>query len=712
MANRRDNTDEDQMSDHDSIYSNDQDIQSRAVSLSDITTDNVDDILHEQFNRFHPSLPAATLVHNTPYFLSSGDIIKKFGLSQIQFEALYQIIMSNKLVPRRRIALVSLLLPRNNVPEWCVTRIIARIPNNSVKLNKRLLQWIISIYDMIESDNEQYNNLYPVLFHYLTIAGIRTELCHLLYYMTRKNRVTKYRVKKLKEMIDKEKDNIALIALLMVYKSYDDSIEISENVRLRGAIAFEHPDPETKNNLMNIRMLWSNNDETGLYRPPITLGSTSVPRNKRKRNQDPQELKKATIQFRNLDVQEVLRMAEHIDQFKLSEQLDRMLENRILQHVIVCRPDSSLISRMGYWLDQKLLYLVRWANPKDIGKTEFREFLQKLIKLTQFTKAQLPIIEDFLREYLKIWNGYEFQEEVFELVTFLKPNEYQGTEWLKNWALLDWDKHKKLEQDEQAEMDQVTWLFKGLSFDTDYFHSMQQFVLHVDKLCTLGLLQEKDHPLLQHASLSFFELVSSISIQHNIPRIITPAAPFVYRHFFSTSAMAHSRICNIIYQYKMAFEQSEDQLEDHQTEEYLSSFNTCMLNVCNALWKTISIQGEQPPFDLPAVTVERLFERCQERGTDVQRALSITQSAALIGFSKRFMKALEEQETNHQVMHHEPITANSLAKLGQEGGMSLSYQDYRIRYLDHLYEQGFTGIYNLLYSSMKSLINKRKEEVV
>lgn len=40
-------------------------------------------------------------------------------------------------------------------------------------------------------------------------------------------------------MIDKEKDNIALIALLMVYKSYDDSIAISENVRLREAIAFE-----------------------------------------------------------------------------------------------------------------------------------------------------------------------------------------------------------------------------------------------------------------------------------------------------------------------------------------------------------------------------------------------------------------------------------------------------------------------------------------
>lgn len=30
---------------------------------------------------------------------------------------------------------------------------------------------------------------------------------------------------------------------------------------------------------------------------------------------------------------------------------------------------------------------VQWANPKDIGKTEFKEFLQKMIELTQFTKV-------------------------------------------------------------------------------------------------------------------------------------------------------------------------------------------------------------------------------------------------------------------------------------------------------------------------------------
>lgn len=81
------------------------------------------------------------------------------------------------------------------------------------------------------------------------------------------------------------------------------------------------------------------------------------------------------------------------------------------------------------------------------------------------------------------------------------------TEWLKNWALLDWNKHANLKEDVDQEVDKVTWLFKGLSFDTDYFVSMQGFILHVDRLCVIGLIQEQDHILFQHAALSFFELV-------------------------------------------------------------------------------------------------------------------------------------------------------------------------------------------------------------
>lgn len=84
----------------------------------------------------------------------------------------------------------------------------------------------------------------------------------------------------------------------------------------------------------------------------------------------------------------------------------------------------------------------------------------------------------FLKEYLKSWNGIEFAEEIFGLIQFIKPDDYQEiyhdillplyrkyyvmnvawkaklincyTEWLKNWALLDWRGHK-----EQAHVQEV-----------------------------------------------------------------------------------------------------------------------------------------------------------------------------------------------------------------------------------------------------------------
>ncbi|RCH78547.1 hypothetical protein CU098_004695, partial [Rhizopus stolonifer] len=256
------------------------------------------------------------------------------------------------------------------------------------------------------------------------------------------------------------------------------------------------------------------------------------------------------------------------------------------------------------------------------------------------------------------------------------------TEWLKNWALLDWNKHANLKEDVDQEVDKVTWLFKGLSFDTDYFVSMQGFILHVDRLCVIGLIQEQDHILFQHAALSFFELVSTISVQHDIPKIVTPTSPFVYRNFFSTSAMATSRICNIIYQYKIAFEENDIQSED--SEEYFEVFNDYMLNICNALWKSSGFKEKKGVFDLSASSTDKLIKTCGERGTDIEKILSLTQSAALAGFSKRFMQILEEGD----VKHNEHITAEYLTKLENMGRTSMSFQEYRLEYLDHLKEKG------------------------
>lgn len=81
---------------------------------------------------------------------------------------------------------------------------------------------------------------------------------------------------------------------------------------------------------------------------------------------------------------------------------------------------------------------------------------------------------------MKSWNGIAFEEEIFELITYIKPGDYDElyqnillplyrkyyvsdvvwkaklidcyTEWLKNWALLDWKGHtrRSMEQDAAA----------------------------------------------------------------------------------------------------------------------------------------------------------------------------------------------------------------------------------------------------------------------
>lgn len=134
-------------------------------------------------------------------------------------------------------------------------------------------------------------------------------------------------------------------------------------------------------------------------------------------------------------------------------------------------------------------------------------------------------------------------------------------------------------------------MFDSLSFDVDYFGMIQKFVEHVDRICVMGLLTENDHPLMQHAALSFFELVAAIPLKHDVPEIIMPAANLVHRCFFASNAMAVSRICGIIKQYKDAYIENEEKSEDwmsRHSSEYLKHFNVYTTDLCNSLWRNMS----------------------------------------------------------------------------------------------------------------------------
>ncbi|KAI8066934.1 Mis6-domain-containing protein [Gilbertella persicaria] len=529
-------------------------------------------------------------------------------------------IMSFSLGPSMSRGLVQLLLPRDDIADDYIIRIIGSVSQRDQNLGvlAELLKWTIAVFDVI-SDKQRLNHLYHVFFRHLHYEELRRSLCHLLYFLTKKEHVTKYRVTRLKEMIDAERDNAELIALLLVYQTYDASINVPHNVRLADMLVFRNPLPQVKHNLTNLRILWKNDIQ---FKTDIIKGEIRLPTMKRVRMSKKKRLEQATEEARKelsvVDVSDVINSVDHVG---LSDQLSMVLQKRSLQYALLYDPEGTAVTRLSYYIVQILFDLLIYGNKKDTGKQELGDMLRTLVRFTRFTKTQLPAVQIFLYRYLKTWNGYEYEDEILTLITYLKPASFKElseyilkplcrlyvasdvkwksklilcyTEWLKNWAALDWKQHVRLRKEaSDTSIDHLTSLFGKLSFDVNYFRTIQKFVEHVDKLCVSGLLAEDDHVLMQHAGLTFFELVAQISRQDDIPDIIIPAATFVHRNFFSTTAMAVSRICGIIHQYKVAFEENDRKTIDwssKHTQEYLEHFNTYMMDICNSLWRNLGL---------------------------------------------------------------------------------------------------------------------------
>ncbi|OBZ85717.1 Centromere protein I [Choanephora cucurbitarum] len=713
------------------------------ITLENATTRNVDKLIKPVVSICTMDISKKRSAKRAKKLLSICPLVQKFGLDQVEFNALFELIMSGLHNFSSCKSLIELLLPRDDIADDYVIRIIGSVSRKEAPLDiiNLMLKWTVTVFDVINT-KRRLSNLYHVFFRHLKYEELRHALCHVLYYLTKKEHVTTYRVTRLKEMIDSEKDNASLIALLMSYQTFDPTIVVPHNARLADMLVFTNPLPAVRENLIQLRLLWKHDLEPklGSFKDEIRIPSAKRVRLTKRQN-GPRIRVDPSTESRLIDVSQVINNMETVS---LPEQLTMVLENRSLQYSLLYEASGTAVTRLSYYIVQMLYDLIASGNKKDPQKTEMIKILQVLLKFTRFTKTQLPAVEVFLFRYLKTWNGYEFVDEILELITYLKPTSFRElyqyvlkplsrlyitsdvkwkarlilcySDWLRNWAALDWKQHVHNRNEATTDVDRLTTFFGHLSFNVDYFQTIQRFVEHVDKLCIAGLLAEEDHVLLQHAGLTFFELVASISRQDDIPDIIIPAATFVHRNFFSTTAMAVSRMCGIIHQYKVAFEENDHKSvnwSSKHTQEYLDHFNTYMMDICNSLWRNLGLcksKEQAQAFSFTEKNIEQFLELCQDKQVDPKLVLSITHSGALLSLSKRFMEIIEEDEKVN-VHHDKPITANYLKELEQEGGVSIGYMEYRVELLDHLTEIGLKGIPDLLYACMNSLIQLKKSAV-
>ena len=236
-----------------------------------------------------------------------------------------------------------------------------------------------------------------------------------------------------------------------------------------------------------------------------------------------------------------------------------------------------------------------------------------------------------------------------------------------------------------------------------------------------------------HSVLYFYEAMASLLSQPSLQthvRITTPPSALVYTLHFAPSLSTFSRLCAILALYKRAFETamskpvparpdpSQGAALESYPKEYVNHFNGFLMDICNCLWRSRAFNTTDtnalgcllPPPLLPKFTS---YVSSLDTGLTLPSLFTLSYSPVLCNLSISYLRELEdkadeEAEGGIKIRHAGPVTQKSLVTLGKEGGLQLSWADYRLGVLTYLERRGAKGVGELMYNTMKHLMTARE----
>lgn len=108
-----------------------------------------------------------------------------------------------------------------------------------------------------------------------------------------------------------------------------------------------------------------------------------------------------------------------------------------------------------------------------------------------------------------------------------------------------------------------------------------------------------------------------------------------------------------------------------------------------------------------------------DTGLTLHLLFSLSYSPVLCSLSIAYVRELEDkaseeaaddenEENSIRVRHAGPVTQRSVTQLGKDGGVKLSWADYRLGVLQYLESKGVRGVGELMYNTMKHLMTSRE----
>jgi centromere protein I len=267
--------------------------------------------------------------------------------------------------------------------------------------------------------------------------------------------------------------------------------------------------------------------------------------------------------------------------------------------------------------------------------------------------------------------------------------------------------------------------------------SISALITHANKL-TLTLLQTSSTITANDHILAFYEItayiISQPSLQSHV-RITTPPSTLIYTLHFSPSLSTLSRLCAILAIYKRAFEAAmakaapatpdpsnaggpTPQVESYP-KDYVNLFNGFLMDICNCVWRQRAFNKADvnalgcllPPPLLPILTT---YVAKLDTGLALPSLFSLSYSPVLCNLSIAYVRELEDKEavegttTPIQIRHAGPVTSKSISQLGRDGGLKLTWPNYRLGVLRYLEGKGVMGVGELMYNTLKHLMTARE----
>lgn len=252
---------------------------------------------------------------------------------------------------------------------------------------------------------------------------------------------------------------------------------------------------------------------------------------------------------------------------------------------------------------------------------------------------------------------------------------------------------------------------------------LTQLICHTNVLA-LTILQTSTNVKTCSCVLDFYESVASLFTLPTLRtavRITTPTAELIYTLYFTSSLSTLGRLCSILALYKRAFESAMapkvtnvsagEQLS--YPKEYVNHFNGFLMDICNCIWRSRAFNTSDLNALgclLPTTIANSLTKYISNLDASISLAtlfsLSMYPLFDLLAIS--YVRELEDKEEAIELRHAGPVTQASLKQLEKDGGLKLSWADYRLGVLRYLENKGVAGVGELMYNTMKHLMTARE----